>query len=482
MVSTLRGLPVTNVTQRYRLCEHANEHAPMAPQAGDCKQHVVQCVSFTPINDPQSTGVYTSPIEQVKACIQEEADVYGYIPRNLFLTLHGRDMLKYRTVSAVRQVSSSRNMGSKTLIETSDDTRQVLIQEDPSPPSTEESGLEVYRYNYYTSDVSIRWMGRYALNTVVANYLYDYTSVVEIKPFSSQIRRLFGGDKVHTQLRRILWLGLLAIRPMDFRAHYTSMSAKKEVTVGRNSRPAALTTLPSLDLTRITPIPVPNTYPEVIIGHRDDSTSRVRCVSDKELVDFVSAVDCEGMVYTLNSSCYTGIDGVIRFHLPDPDSELSDPDSELPDPDSELPDPDSELPDPDAHHAKGEWITAICQVIINPPSGDYTTNAATIQLTDEVVGSIELLYNTAVSSAKAKKLVNHRVVLLTLVEHPLATTTGAAKYPRPLGLGHSNNTDNDNKSDIGIDIEHYIVGPTMNSLSASDQWYYTALLRAGLYK
>lgn len=369
-------------------------------------------------------------------------------------------------------------MSNKTLTETSDDTRQVLIQEDPPTSSTDESGLEVYKYNYYTSDVSIRWMGRYALNTVVTNYLYDYSSVVEIKPFSSQIRRLFGGDAVHIQLRRILWLGLLAIRPMGFRAHYTSMCAKNVVIAGgRNSRQAPLS-LPSLDLTRVTPIPVPNTYPEVIIGHRDDSMSRIRCVSDNELADFVSAVDSEGVVYTLNSSCYTGIDGVIRFHLPDPDSEL-------PGPESELPDPDSKLPDPDTGYKKGEWITAICQVIIKQPSGDYTTNAAAIHLTDKAVQNIKLLYNTAVSSAKAKGLINHRVIFLTLVEHPLATTTGASKYPKPLGLGHSDNISGSNReseSGVGIDIEHYIVGPIMNSLSASDQWYYTALLRAGLYK
>ena len=132
MVSSLRGLPVTNVTQRYRLyehtIEHSIEHTPTTPHTSDSKPPVVQYVSFTPVSDSQSAEVYPFPVDIVKACIQEEADVYGYIPRNLFLTLHARNMLKYRTVSAVRQVSSSRNMSNKTLTETSDDTRQVLIQ------------------------------------------------------------------------------------------------------------------------------------------------------------------------------------------------------------------------------------------------------------------------------------------------------------------------------------------------------------------
>lgn len=89
MVSSLRGLPVTNVTQRYRLyehtIEHSIEHTPTTPHTSDSKPPVVQYVSFTPVSDSQSAEVYPFPVDIVKACIQEEADVYGYIPRNLFL-------------------------------------------------------------------------------------------------------------------------------------------------------------------------------------------------------------------------------------------------------------------------------------------------------------------------------------------------------------------------------------------------------------
>jgi hypothetical protein len=340
--------------------------------------------------------------------IKNEAETFGYVPRNMFLS--GRNFISYeswivdgvkRSALTVKQVND---------VSLSEEIRHRLVTIEPAVNDS------TNQIDYRDQGVS-HWLGTYVFTLIISSILRNHDKDLRSFYFNNQFDSVLGCDP---KLNEIASLGCFALNPTFFKASplwYNDGSKDKSdaitnVSLNSSNKPSdkskskRIESQP-LDLNRFNHLRI------------DGVETAIPCLTDKQMEEFILDVGRIGMAAPRNNY-YPGIDGVGHFHL--------------------------KAVEADGQRQSEEWITAFFQV----------TASHRHEFSDGSIRLIKKLLPMMDENAKKLKFPNHRVVIFWLGK----PETSSLKSP---DINISVNLD------LGRNIEQYQITSDVNKKSRGDK-------------